>query len=138
MFLPFVYTKMFCKKNPFGYKYKLQWLTSAKDNMHVYIYTKSKNNCRTFLYTKNRHFAKKGQFVLRVYIQKARHFTSCDIYEYFEVGIFIQKAWHFALRDDFKYKKSDTSQKARQFALCFYIQKSWHFALCNFSWSFWN
>ena len=36
---------------------------------------------------------------------------------------YIKKAWHFALRDVFIYKKTDTSKKARQFALRFFIYK---------------
>ena len=48
----------------------------------------------------------------------------------------MQKAWYFALRDVFVYKKLDTSQKARQFAIRFYIQKSGTFALRNFYWTF--
>ena len=55
-----------------------------------------------------------------------------------EVVICIKKSWHFTLRDVFIYKKTETSQKARQFALRFYIQKSGHFALRNFSLNFWN
>ena len=51
----------------------------------------------------------------------------------FKFDIYIQKAWHFSLRDVFMYKKPDTSQKARLFALRFYIQKAWHFALRDFS-----
>ena len=38
--------------------------------------------------------------------------------------IYIQKAWHFVLRDVFIYKKPDTSQKSRQFALRFFYTKS--------------
>ena len=60
---------------------------------------------------------KARQFPLRFYIQKAIHLTLGDFHENFEVGIYIQKAWHFALRDVFIYKKLDTSQKARQFAI---------------------
>ena len=36
------------------------------------------------------------------------------------------------LRDFFTYKKPDTSEKGRQFALCFYIQNSGHCALRDF------
>ena len=73
---------------------------------------------RTFIYTKSKKIAK------RFYIQKVIHLTLWDFHEIFEVGIYIQKAWHFALRDVFIYKKLDTSQKGRQFAIRFCIQKS--------------
>ena len=36
------------------------------------------------------------------------------------------------------YKKPDTLQKARQFALRFYWQKARHFTSRNYLWSFWN
>ena len=57
-------------------------------------------------------------------------------HEIFEVGIYIQKAWHFALREVFIYKKQDTSEKARQFAIHLYT-KIRHFALLPWmgSWS---
>ena len=50
----------------------------------------------------------------------------------------MQKSWHFALRDVFIYKKLDTSQKGRQFAIRFYIQKSGTCALHDFSLNFWS
>ena len=36
----------------------------------------------------------------------------------------------------FLIQNTDTSQKARQSALCFYVQKSGHFALRDFSLNF--
>ena len=61
-----------------------------------------------------------------------------DFYENFEVHIYMQKSWQFSLRDVFIFKKLDSSEKAREFALRFYIQNSGHFALRNFSLNFWN
>ena len=34
----------------FVYKFKLQWLPSAKNNVHIYIYTKIKKNAKRFLF----------------------------------------------------------------------------------------
>ena len=90
-----------------------------------------------FVYKNPDTLQKARQFLLRFYIQKARHFTLRDFHENPEVGIFIQKAWHFVLCDVFIYKNPDTSQKSRQFALHFYIQKVGHFALRDFSCNFW-
>ena len=53
-------------------------------------------------------------------------------HEKFEVGICIQKARHFALHDVFKYKKTDTLQKAKKTVLRFYIQKYGHVVLRKF------
>ena len=92
----------------FVYEWKLRWLPSSKDNAHVYI-------------------QKAKKIAKRFYIQKAIHLTLWDFHEIFEVGIYIQKAWHFALHDVFIYKKLNTSQKARQFAIRFYMD--WFFLL---------
>ena len=91
-----------------------------------------------FIYKKPDTFQKARQFPLRFNIQKSIHLTLRDFHEIFEVGIYIQKAWHFAVGDVFIYKRLDTSQKGRQFAISFYIQKSGTFALHNFSLNFWN
>ena len=122
----------------FVYKFKSQWLPSAKDYVHVCIFTKSKNMCNVFIYKNPDTLPKAIQFALRFYIQKNRHFTLRGFHEILEVGIYIQKVWYFALRDISIYKKPDTSQKARQFVLFFLIQKSGHFAFRDLSLHFWN
>ena len=76
----------------------------ARKGKRFYIHKKHDNSPHVFIY-------KKDDTLLCV--------TS---YEIFEVVIYISKAWNVALRDVFIYKKPDTSQKARQFALRFYIQ----------------
>ena len=89
--------------------------------MRTFIYRKSKKTLRNvFTYKKPDTFQKARQFPLRFYIQKAKHLTLRYFHEMFEVGIYMQKAWHFALCDVFIYKKLDTSQKPRQFAIRFY------------------
>ena len=76
-----------------------------------------------FIYTKSKILRKKQDNFRYLFIYKnhdtLRYAFFC---ENFEVGIYIQKSWHFALPDIFIYKKRDTSQKSRQFALRFYIQ----------------
>ena len=54
-----------------------------------------------------------------VFIYKNQHTLCYAIFhENFEVGIYIQKVWYFLVCEVFIYKNPDTSQKARQFALC--------------------
>ena len=120
------------------YECKLWWLPSSKNNTHVDIHKKQNKLLNVFIYKKSDTFQKARQFPLRFYIKKEIHLTLWDFHENFEVGIYIQKAWHFVLRDVFIYKKFDTSQKARQFAIRFYIQKFGTFALHDFSLNFWN
>ena len=113
--------------------------TAIIERQRARLYTQKAKKSETFLYTKSQTcFQKAKQFSLRFYIQKAIHLTLRDFHENFEVGIYIQKSWHFTLRDVFIYINTDTSQKARQFAIRFNIQKSRHFALHNFSLNFWN
>ena len=138
IFLLFVYIKTFRKKIGFVYERKLRWLPSSKDNVHAYIHKKQKKFPNVFIYKKSDTFQKARQFPLCFYIQKAIHLTLRDFHEIFDVGIFIQRVWHFLLRDVFIYKKLDTWQRARQFAIRFYIQKSGTFALREFSLNFWN
>ena len=54
----FVHIKKFQKKKLFVYKFKLQWITSVKDKVHVYIYIHKGWNCRKIVNKKSRHFAK--------------------------------------------------------------------------------
>ena len=92
------------------YKWKLQWLPSAKDNVHVFIYTKSKKTPNVFIYKNPDNLKKARQFPLRIYIHNARHLRLRD---------FLWKFWSWHL-----YTKSMT--------LCvtwrFYIEKPWYFA----------
>ena len=60
------------KKLLFVYECKLQLLTSKKDEVHVFIYTKSKKIAKRFSIQKTR------QRPLRFYIQKAGHFMLQD------------------------------------------------------------
>ena len=89
----------------FVYKSKLQWLPLAKDNLHVYLYTKSKNNGKTFLYTESRTICKKQDNLCYVLYTKSEtlHIT----------GFFwIFWNWHVI------YKNHDTLRY-----VTFYIQK---------------
>ena len=106
---------------------------------------------RTFLYTQ-----KAKKIAELFYTQKARHFSksytipvmflytkshTLDVTGFswnFWSWNYIQKSWHFSLREVFIYKKLETSQKAKQFAMRFYIPKSGTFALRNFTLNFWN
>ena len=121
-----MYIKTFRKKRVSVYEWKLQWLPSSKVNANLFIYTKSKTNCETFLYTKSQTLFKKLDNFCDVFrFKKPYTLRYGTFHEIFELGIYIQKAWHFALRDVFIYKKLDTSQKARQFAIRFYILSWW-------------
>ena len=81
--------------------------------------------CEIVLYTKSQTLFKKLDNFRYVFIYNKPYTLRYRIFhEIFDVGIYIQKARDFALRDIFIYKKLDTSQKARQFAIRFYIQKS--------------
>ena len=107
--------------------------------MHVLIYTKSKKKAKHFNIQTVRHFTKSKTTVVTIFIYKNQvTLRYATFHENFEVGIYIQKSQHFALHEVFIYKNPDTSQKSRQFALCFnfFIQKAGHFALRNFSWNF--
>ena len=92
-----------------------------------YIHKKQKKLPKTFIYKKPETFQKARQFLLRHINKNPYTLRYAIFHEIFEVGIYIQKAWHFALLDVYIYKKLDTSQKARQFAIRFYIQNP---ALC--------
>ena len=104
-------------KNVFAEKIFLHWLPSAKQNVHVFIYTKSRKNCETFVYIyKNPDTLQKvRQFALWFYSQKSRHLTLHDFSWFFLklAFIYIQKAWHFALRQILN-TKSQTLQKEQE------------------------
>ena len=125
IFLLFVYIKTFFKKNAlYIYKWKLQRLPSAKDNVHVYIYTKSKKTAKHFYVQKARHFTKsKTISVTFLYTKIMKLYVTRFSMKFLKVGIYIQTVWKFALSDVFICKKPDTSQKARQFALSFIYKK---------------
>ena len=114
---------MFRKKIFFIYIWKLQWLPSAKENVHVFnIYKKQKTLRNVFIYKKQTLFKNPDNFRYILIYKKSDTLLYAIFHEIFEVSIYIQKAWHFVLRDIFIYKNPDTSQKARQFAVRFYIQ----------------
>ena len=74
----------------------------------------------TFLYTKSQTLHKKLDNYRCVFLYKKQYTLRCRVFhEIFEVCIYIQKAFHFGLRDVFIYKKLDTWQKLRQFAIRF-------------------
>ena len=122
----FVYIKTFRKtKLVLVYKFKLQWLPSAKYNMHIYIYIqKAKKLRNVFIYKKPDTFQKARQFALRVYIQKARHFTSRNFSWNFWNWYLYTKSMTLCVTWYFYIQKTDTSQEARQFALRFIHKKS--------------
>ena len=95
-------------------------ITAISERQHAR--TKSKNNCETFLYAKSRTLFKKQDNLRYNFIYKKQdNLRYAIFYENFEVDIWIQKACHFALRDVSIYKKPDTSEKVRQFALLFLL-----------------
>ena len=91
-----------------------------------------------FLLKKPETLQKVGQFPSHFMYKKHDSLRYAIFHDIFAIVISIQEPWHFAVRVVLIYKKSDTSQKARTFAVRFYIQKTWHFLLCNFSWNYWN
>ena len=109
----------FAKKLEVVYEWKLQWLTTAKNYMYGYIYTKRENNCARFLYKSQTLFKKQDNFRYVFIYKKQDTLRDAIFHENFEVSIYVQKAWHFVLtlRD----KNRDTLQKARQFAWRFGI-----------------
>ena len=124
----------------FVYEWKLRGLQSSKDNAHAYIHKKQKKFRNVFIYKIPDTFQKAKQFSFRFCIKKAEHLTLRDFNEIFEVCIYIQKAWHLALGDVFEYKKQDTSEKAKQFAINFiyknpgllrYLIFDWIFEICG-------
>ena len=118
-------------------KWRLQWLPSAKDDVHVFIYTKSKTMRNVFIYKNPHTFQKARQFPFG-FIYKKPDTLCYAIFIKFKLGNYIQKAWHFVLREVFIYKKPDNFQKARPFPLHCYIQRFGHFALRNFLLNLWN
>ena len=100
----------------FVYKWRLQWLPSAKDNMHVSIYKKAKK-------AKGFYIQKARQFPLRFYIQNVWHFMLRNFHEMFEVGIYIKK--HETLRYvTFLYTKILTLYKKQDNLRYIYIYKN--------------
>ena len=115
------------------HKKKLTRLPSFKrQRARIYKYKGQKQLRNILIYKKPDTFQKAGQLTLRFYIKKERHFTLRNVSRIFLSWHYIQKAQHFALCEVFTYKKPDTSQKARQFALRLYIYKARHFMLYNF------
>ena len=79
---------------------------------------------RLYIYTKSQTIRKKQDNFRYAFIYKQLDTLRYTIFhETSEISICIQKSWQFALREFFIYKKLDTSQKARQFALRFFIYK---------------
>ena len=114
-------------------------MTIIIERQRARLYTqKATKIAKLFYKQKTRHFSKSKTVSVTFLYTKINTLDVKGFYENDEVGIYIQKAWHFALCDVFIYKKLDTSQKARQFAIRFYIQKSGTFALRNFSLNFWH
>ena len=64
---------------------------SERQCARIYIYKKLKR-LYIFIYIKPDTLQKAGQFALRFYIQKSRHFMLRDFHESFEAVIFIQKS----------------------------------------------
>ena len=103
--------------------------------MHVFIYTKSNKFPNVFIYKTPDTSQKARQFLLRFYIQKARHFTFCNFHENFEVGIYIQKAWYFAVREVFIYKIQTLRKKQDNLRYVLYT-KIRTLCITQFSWIF--
>ena len=63
---------------------------SKRQRTHIYIYINSKKIAKHFYkYTKPDTFQNRRQFAVRLYSQKARHFTLRIFHEFFEIGIYI-------------------------------------------------
>ena len=115
----------------FVYEWKLQWLPSAKDKVHVLYIQKAKQIAKQFIYTKKIDTLKKQEICVMFYIQETKHFKACNLsWNYLSWHLCTKSmtlcvTWRFI-------KKPDTSQEARQFELRFYMKKNGHFALRNF------
>ena len=103
-------------------------MTPIRERQHACFHVQSSpKNCETFiLIQKSRHFAKsKIISVTFLFTKSQKLYVTQFLIHFFKLEfIYIQKAWHFVLRDVFIYKKPDTSQKSRQFALRFFYTKS--------------
>ena len=65
-------------------------LPSAKDNVHVYIYTKIKNNSKRLYMIKHSDTSKQGRtFALRFYSQNPDTLRYAVFHETFFIGIYI-------------------------------------------------
>ena len=65
---------------------------SKRQRGRLYKYKKQRKWRNVFILKNPDTLQKARQFLLRFYIQKARHFTLCNFHEKFEVGIYIQKS----------------------------------------------
>ena len=138
-FIHTVYIKTFRKKIGFCMWMKIT-MTAIIERQRARLYTQKAKKCQTFLYTKSQILFKMLDNFRYGFIYKKPYTWRYGIFMKFLklAFIYIQKAWQFALHDVYIYKKHDTSQKPRQFAIRFYIQKSGTFALRDFSLNFWN
>ena len=129
VFLLFVYIKTFLKPKQIVYKCKSRWLTSAKDNVHVFIYTKSKNNCETFLYKTFQTLCKKQDNLRSVFIYKKRDTLRYAVFhEIFKLA-FIYKNHDTFRYVKFLYTKSQTLRKKQDNFRYVFIYKK-HNTLC--------
>ena len=93
-------------------------MTIIIERQRARLYTqKTKKIAKRFYIQKARNFSKSKTLSVTFLHTKSQTLYVTQFHEIFEVGIYIQKASHFALRDVFMYKKLDTSQKTRQFAI---------------------
>ena len=70
---------------------KFQWLTSEKDDVHIYIYIyKEKKLQNIFIYKNPDTLQKERHFTLRFDIQNKDTLRYAIFHEIFEVGIYIQ------------------------------------------------
>ena len=112
-FFAFCVYKNILPETLFVYKCKLQWITSAKDNVHIFVFLKAKKYVKRLYIQKFTHFAKSKKICITILVDKAIHFTLRDFHEIFKIGIYIQKSWPFALRFFFNYKKKIHRKKSR-------------------------
>ena len=106
--------------------------------MHIFIYTKSKKMRNFYLYIhKGRHFPKSQAICVTFLFTKIPTlYVTRFFMKFLKLEFIYTKSMTLCVTWRFIYKNSDTSKKARQFALGFYIQKAWQFALRDFSWIF--
>ena len=115
----------------FIYECKFESLPSARDNVHVHIYTGKTR--QTFLYTK-----KGWQFQWRFYVQKARYFNLRDFLWNFWSWHFYIKSMSLCVTWRFYIQKAGHFAKSKTICVAFLYTKSGHFALRDFSLNFWN
>ena len=110
------------KKWIFIYECKFQWLLSARDNVHFFIFSKiNKNAKRLYIHREQDTLQKARQFPLRFYIQKSWHFTSIDFLWNFWSWHLYTKSMIFCVTWRFYIQKAGHFAKRKTICVAFYI-----------------